>query len=272
MKFLIRDDDTCAFTDPDRLIKCYEHIWDRIPINLSVTPFRIPGNSETVPKAFRGRMTPIPLEKNKELVCFLKEKQRMGNIYIAMHGYNHTKPRGLPEYVGGTDLFEKTKKGKNYLEEVLDCSINTFVPPNNGIARNGFEAIVRNGLNLINIPRLLRSRFRTIGFENIIKYLEVKYYFSIKKMRYPYVLCFSDHKEVEYYSVTPTQQIGALFDGFKKCRKVDGIFIFSVHYHAFDRRLKSGELIRDVLDIFLEIANKVPSVEYLTYDALWNTR
>ena len=45
MKFLIRDDDTCAMTRPEELEACYREIWDEIPVGLSVTPFRIPGTS-----------------------------------------------------------------------------------------------------------------------------------------------------------------------------------------------------------------------------------
>ncbi len=271
MKFLIRDDDTCAFTRPEELTRCYEGIWHKVPVNLSVTPFRIPGCFKTVPKSFFGQTAPIPLEENQELIAFLKEKQSSGRIHIALHGYNHAKPRGLPEYVGGTNLFEKTKAGKQYIEDVLDCEVTTFVPPNNGIAREGFQAIVGNGLHLINIPPLLRPGFRTVGPRNFIYYLRVKYYSILKKMRYPYVLHFNDHKEAEYYAVTPSQKLSALVDGFKKCVKTDGVFIFSCHYHAFDRRLVSGERIGDVLTIFLELVEKVPDIECLTYDQLWNT-
>ncbi len=270
MKFLIRDDDTCAFTDPEDLIKCYEGIWDRVPVNLSVTPFRIPGNFKTVPSSVLGQTSPIPLEKNQELVSFLKEKKRAGNICIGLHGYQHVKPHGLPEYVAGTNLLEKTKEAKQYLEATLDCSVTTFIPPNNGIAREGFIAVVRNGLNLINIPPLLRPSFRTIGPENVIHYLRFKYYSTFKKMRYPYVMHFNDHKEISYYSVTPSQRMSELLDGFEKCRRVNGIFIFSCHYHAFDRRLTSGERIRDTLNIFLEMTDKIPNVKYLTYDRLWS--
>lgn len=269
MKFLIRDDDTCAFTAPEKLVKCYAHIWDKVPVNLSVTPFRIPGNDKSVPKYFNGRAKPIPLENNSELVEFLKEKQRENKVHVAMHGYHHSKPKGLPEYVGETDLFEKTKEGKSYLEELLDCHISTFVPPNNALAREGFIATVENGLNLINIPSLIRPGRRPFHFENIPNFLKIKYYWYVKKMSYPHVLNFHDHKEISYFSVTPSQRMDTLIEAFEHRRKVNGVFIFSVHYHAFDRKLQTGETIRDVLMYFLDMTSKVKDMQYLNYYELW---
>lgn len=270
MKFIVRDDDTCAFTTPEELNDCYESVWDKVPINLSVTPFRIPGNSHTVPSSYKGCMKPMALHENYELLSFLKEKYREGKLSFALHGYNHTKPKGLPEYVGETDLYNKTKKGKHYLEKVLGVSaIDTFVPPNNGIGKEGLEAVVGNGLNLVGIPPLLKLKYRMVRPENILKYVRVKYYMDIKKMALPFVLRFSDHSEVGYYSVTPSQTFQSLLHGFHECRKRDGVFIFAVHYHAFDKKLRSGERIRDVLQTFLEMANKVKGIRFSTYKQLW---
>ena len=272
MKFLIRDDDTCSFTNPDELRKCYEHIWDMAPVNLSVTPFRIPGDSHTVPDAFKGTYQPLALHENSELLSFLKEGYRDGKFAFAMHGYHHTKPEGIPEYVAESDLYAKTRKGKAYLEEVLGLSkLDTFVPPNNGIGREGLTAIVENGFNLVGIPPLLKSKFRKIVPSYISKYFAVKYFTACKKMAPPYVLQFPDHLEVGYYAVTPSQNFQSLLHGFSECRKRDGIFIFAVHYHAFTKRLKSGEQISDVLRIFLEMAGKSKNCQFITYKELWSS-
>ena len=66
--FLIRDDDTCAFTNPDQLEKCYGDVWGQIPVGLAVTPFRIPGKFPDIPESLRDSPDPQPLESNREIV------------------------------------------------------------------------------------------------------------------------------------------------------------------------------------------------------------
>ena len=101
---VIRDDDTCGFTNPEEIQACYEKIWDDIPISLSVTPFRIPGNDKNLPKHLMGSMGILPLHENNELVQMLRAEINAGRIDISMHGYHHLCYKGLPEYVGGEDL------------------------------------------------------------------------------------------------------------------------------------------------------------------------
>lgn len=271
MQFLIRDDDTCAFTKPDDLIRCYEGIWDQIPVGLSVTPFRVPGDNHTVPEAYRGVGNALPLAENGEIVAFLKELQTARKAEVLLHGYEHTLPRGLPEYIGGDDLTTKTAKGKVYLEELLDCRIDTFVPPNNGIMRKGMEAIIAADLNLVALPAMLRPSFRPVGPENVTNFLKVKYFQTVKGMVYPRVLAFRDHKEVAYHSITPSQTLAELIERFVKCRAANGVFVAAIHYHAFESRLGSGETLRQALDILLDRAAGIPGIEYPTFNELWTT-
>lgn len=270
MKFLIRDDDTCAYTHPDNLVRCYAKIWERYPVGLAVTPFRIPGDFHTVPASHRGGTEPLPLADNGELVAFLKEQQSAGRVEILLHGYHHTKPRDLPEYVAETDLLRKTREGKKYLEDLLDCRIDTFVPPNNGIGREGLEAVAACGLNLVNIPPLLRPSRRPIRAVNLRYYFRIRYYRSSKHMRYPYVLRFADHAEVDYHSVTPNQHLEELLDAFVNCRRERGIFVAAVHYHAFGSRLHSGETVEQVLANLLDLADKSDDVTPSTFAGIWS--
>ncbi len=271
MRFLIRDDDTCAYTRPDDLVRCYASIWDHQPVGLAVTPFRIPGDFHTVPASHRGRTDPLPLEDNAELVAFLREQSAGGRIEILLHGYHHTKPRGLPEYVGETDLLRKTREGKAYLEGLLHCRIDTFVPPNNDIGREGLEAVAACGLNLVNVPPLLRPSRRRLRLENVPNYLKVRYYRTVKKMRYPHVLRFADHSEVSYYAVTPSQRLEDLVDGFVNCRRDRGVFVAAVHYHAFASRLLGGQTVGQALAILLDLADKDPDVTPSRFADLWRS-
>lgn len=269
MRFLIRDDDTCAFTSPEELVRCYRGIWDRIPVGLSVTPFRVPGNYHTVPESYRHITEPLALETNTEIVSFLKEHRASGKIEVLMHGYDHTLPRGLPEFIGASDLARKTLNGKTYLEDLLECRLDTFVPPNNGIMRAGMEAVIGAGLNLVAMPALLRPSFRPVRPENFLNFLQVKYYQVVKKMVFPEVLNFVDHKEVAYHSITPTQTLEVLLDDFARCQAVSGVFVAAIHYHAFQSRLKSGETLAQALDILLDRAAGVPGIRFCTFADLW---
>ncbi len=272
MKFLIRDDDPCAFTRPSELINCYQHIWDDVPINFSVTPFRIPGNDRNVPQRYKGFTNVMPLSGNDEIVQFFKSMLFEGKIDIAMHGYFHSKEGGLPEYIGGTDLNRRTRDGKRYLEEILGCKISTFIPPNNSIGRKGLQALLHNSLNLIGIPSLVRPYRRAVTFSGLIKFPILKYYHFIHRIPYPYVLSIHGHKEVAFCPVTPSQRMDRILYHFDKVRKLDGVFIIAVHYHAFNKKLKSGELIRDVLNSIVEKADALGNVQFCTYRQLWGAQ
>jgi len=271
VKFLIRDDDACAITFPKQIIDCYRDIWDHIPVGLAVTPFRVPGDYHSVPESLRGKTDQLPLESNEDMVAFLREMRSEGKIDILLHGYDHTTPGGLPEYVGGTDLLNKTRKGKNHLEKVLGYPVDTFVPPNNGIGRTGLEAIAACGLNLVNLPSLLHPSRRRPHPENFPHFLRIQYYRRIKQKKYPYVLNFHDHKEVGYNSVTPTQRMENLIRQLDQCQAADGVFILALHYHAFDARLLSGETVRDALHILLDKAHGFPGIEFPTYTEMWQS-
>lgn len=214
----------------------------------------------------------MPLEENKELVRFLREMVSAGKINIALHGYHHTRPNNLPEYVGETGLLQKTREGKKYLQDLLGCQIDTFVPPNNGIGREGIEALVANNLNLIGLPSLVRPQYRPVTFSNFLTYFKLKYYQIFYKIQYPYVLGINGHKEVTYFSVTPSQTLEHLLFCFKQCEKLNGVFILSTHYHAFDKKMRSGEYIRDIVDLLIEKASSSKNIEFCTYKQLWDQR
>ena len=270
MKFLIRDDDPCGFTRPDELISCYKDIWDDIPVNFSVTPFRIPSKDKNAPESLYGSNEVIPLENNYELVDLLKQLYAEKKVDFAMHGYNHIKPNGLPEYVGGKDLYNKTKEGKKYLESILECQINTFVPPHNSIMREGFDAVIGNNMNLVGVPSLIRSSYRPFEITNISKYVQQRYYMTKYKINYPHIFKFNDHMEVNHFSVTPSQTMDVLKRSLNRCYELDAVFVFAVHYHAFDKRLRSGERIKDVLHEIIGITKEMSNINYVTYKDLWN--
>ncbi len=56
---------------------------------------------------------------------------------------------------------------------------------------------------------------------------------------------------------------------FELCKKFNGVFIFATHYHAFEKKMKSGEYLKDVLDTLVEKAKSTEGVQFCTYRQLW---
>ena len=269
MKFVVRDDDTCGFTRVEELQDCYAQIWEDVPVSLSVTPFRIPGDDWNLPPALAGSMEALPLHENTELVGFLREGIRAGRIDIAMHGYHHLHYHGQPEYVGGSELMRKTAAGRAYLEQWLGTRVRTFVPPHNTISLEALQAIVAAHMNLVNIPSLVRralDRDRIPSLRDLAGYV---WHCKVKHHRYPYVLDLCDHKEVGYHTVGPRSERKSLFQELRYCHAQDGVFVLATHYHAFARQTRDGGTVGTLLSDLLDAAKGMPGVSFVGVNSIW---
>ena len=269
MIVVVRDDDTCGFTRPEEIQACYGSVWSDMPVSLSVTPFRIPGNDRNLPENLAGNMDTLPLHKAPGLVDFLKDGIRQGRMNIAMHGYHHLRYRGLPEYVGGSDLERKTIEGKEYLEKVLDTTVCAFVPPNNAISLTGVNAVVRAGMSLVHIPSLWGRAFRSGQLRVLLKAPGFYWHRKLRNRQYPYVIECGDHKEIGYHTVGPRSIRKRLFQELEYCREKNGVFVLATHYHAFDRKTENGETVRHLLFDLLETAQGFPGVSFQGINSIW---
>jgi hypothetical protein len=276
VKFLIRDDDTCAMTLPAELDGCYRDIWDTVPVGLSITPFRIPGTALGVPERLRGSRVPLPLSENAELVALLREGIRARRVHVAMHGYahEHAEESTQPEYLAGIDLAAKTVDGKRYLEELLGCRVDTFVPPRNGLGLAGFAAVGAAGLHVVSnqpYPRGL-GLWRTP--ELLVDALIAAQYGVASRLgRFgPFATrSFLRFKQAPYHTLGPQSSLGDLLEALRECHRRRGVFILSTHYHAFDRRIKSGESVREGLQAMLAEVMRFENVEFPTYSEVWES-
>jgi len=275
LKFVIRDDDTCAMTRPEELEFCYSEIWDEIPICLSVTPFRLPLIADRVTGELEephDEMAPMPLAGNPELVEFLKDGIARGRLHAALHGYNHDMPGGLPEYVAGSDLARKTLEGRQYVESLLGCRISTFVPPNNSLSKEGYAAVVGAGLNVVNRQNYSRMNLGALRPEALIE-LAVTLRYSLhnrlgRQDEYS-VRSYPRYKQAPYFTAGPSISLLDLQDRLRACPKEGGVFVLATHYHAFGRQMKSGETIGAAMSALIEEARRIPKVEFVTYNELW---
>lgn len=289
MKCIIRDDDTCGLTTPDELDACYGFLPDNMPVCLSVTPFRIPGPLWDIDEAREN--TPVPLADNPDTVAWLREQTQCGRVDVALHGYQHSRTTidangkilKLPDYADkskpwwreflyGNQLHYRATQGKRYLEELIGHPVYTFVPPGNQISKQGLEALIENGLNLIGPPKieLFGAKHRPLNPRNQYNAIRRKAWTLVNRSgKYPFVMDFGDHQEIGYYLLYPSTSLSDLKRQVDIVDSVDGTMILSTHYYAFDNKISSGETIAEALHTILDYINGKAGARFITYRELW---
>ena len=269
MKVIVRDDDTCGFTQVDELNACYTDIWGEIPISLSVTPYRIPGTDRNLTGELAGSMDIMPLHENVELVDFLRRSLQDGQVDVSMHGYHHLRYNGLPEYVGGSDLERKTLEGKAYLDNLLSTSVVTFVPPNNVISLDAIGVVTKAGMNLVNVPSIWGRVFHGGRMPDVSQLLEFYLHRKVRNRQYRYILDMGNHKEVGFHTVGPRSKRKMLFEEMNYCHERDGVFVLAAHYHAFPRKTDDGESVKTLLFDLIDKAVGMSGVEFVGINSIW---
>src|SRR3954463_2127227 len=107
MKVALRDDDTSFFTAPDSIEHVYSGIWDRVPVCLAVVPFAIGYEQPGIPREHWQSGESFALERNPELVAFLRQAIAARRVTIALHGYTHQDYPGGYEFQAAPDLDDR---------------------------------------------------------------------------------------------------------------------------------------------------------------------
>ncbi len=263
MKFAIRDDDTNYYTKPEDIERVYKNIWEVVPISLAVVPF-VHRNSLLGDGKHDDL---IPISKNVELVSYLREKINEGKISILLHGYSHFDLDGKFEYDTGRDLYEKTKKGKEYLEELFDVKIRSFVPPHHALSRCGMKAVVDNNLNIAGTASLHRRfLFDYRYLTNLAKVFAFRLKYGKRPVRYPYVLDFGDHKEVYCYVVVPKITLKELIDALYFTYERGGVFCITGHVSSMSEDRTRIQVMKDIV----KESRKLADVEYVSVNELFD--
>ena len=235
--FAIRDDDTSFFTSPDQLENIYSPYWGKVPISLAVVPFSV--------SCHRGRSfsdiypcdKEMPLGDNKSLVEWLQEKILLGHIEIMLHGYSHCYKRIKGSWVGEygwkgeEQLAEETKRGKTYLEDLLNVRIKVFVPPSNTIGKAGIRAIRRTKLNLSGIMGHGGDRPWTADYP--LSYIKRWGWWALRGTAYPYPLEFGGIRELRAHALTPSASLEILIRDLETCAAIKAPFVMATHYWEF---------------------------------------
>jgi hypothetical protein len=143
---ILRDDDTCAFTPPDRLERLYRPFLERgLPVNLAVIPevrtgVRTPdGALEGFLTAGAGPAGPLaPIGASRELVAYLQGEP---GYQVLQHGCHH-------DYFefGGTDraeLARRLDRGADALSAAGFARPPAFVAPYDRLSRPAFLEVAR---------------------------------------------------------------------------------------------------------------------------------
>jgi hypothetical protein len=264
---IIRDDDLSYWTSPKDIEKVYKSLFDKnIKISFATIPFSVnmynAGNFDTF---YQDEKSSVAIDKNNDIVEYIKEKINEGLVEIMLHGYNHLysfecegviktatkgnlqKARALNKkinflgeynYQDYQDLYKKTKEGKEYLEDLFQVKIKNFVPPSNQIGKAGIKAIVNNNLNL---SGLIGKRYnREIRIKGFTTYADrVKFSFLKKGITYPKIADYGEHKELAGFALTPSTDWDRYYMQLEYCKNNNLPFQIATHYWEIDGKLKN---------------------------------
>lgn len=256
--FAVRDDDVSFFTNWQDLEHLYASLWRRVPISFSVVPFAVPHcGSKVKPSEQSENQIPKSLHENIDLVRYLRNRIRRGEIEIMLHGYSHEyrviNGRRIGEYLWKPkdQLIKETTEAKRYLEELFHTPVRIFVPPSNMIGKAGIAAIEAAGLHLSGI--MGRWIDRPLSFSYLQAYLCRWTFRLFWGKPYPFPLVVGRHIELVAYSLTPKASLDWLRSTLRLCYKLEASFVLAAHHWELleHPELKDafGQLIEEALSM-----------------------
>ena len=233
MYFCIRDDDTSFFTLPDDLERAYGEITKWGPVSLAIVPFHKAGISKGVPEKYRNQWSTHPLHKNRELVGWLRDGIAAKRFEPMLHGYYHDEEDCPLEFIGAGDLTRRVCDGRKYLEDILGAAVRVFVPPGNGIGKEGLKALAGEGLHLAGVGGV-RSGWSPLSGATWTTWWKLRKWKSSGGRGTPWVLDLGDHKEISGNAVTPISSLQENEARFECAKRVGGVFCAATHYWEHD--------------------------------------
>lgn len=270
MKVAIRDDDTCYFTVPERLERVYRDVWDRVPICVATVPFAIGYERPGIPSEHWHSGESFALDRNPEIVAFLKQQLGAGRMTIALHGYTHQDYEHGYEFQAAPDPGRRVRDGLRYLRATLGTPISIFVPPHNALSKRGLAAVADAGLNLLGSFLSFRPSMRPWDLRTPANWWRVRQYRArsgrarADRWVYPFVLRYSRHAEFGCHSLTPGTTADELIDGFEEARRAGGHFCVSTHYWEV------SDAMRDVLLRVIDHCARYADVRFVAAEELFS--
>ena len=244
MRFAIRDDDTCYFTQPSEIEQAYDFIDDEDIISLSIVPSTVPDHKKDNKPYGEHAFKEYSIEENNCLIEYLRDGIAKGRFDPLLHGYSHeykcvnNKWLSEMEWKSETRLIDEITEGKKRLEETLGTTISVFVPPSNHIEKKGIKALEVNGLDLSGIIQFNDRKVSMQYFLNFVKRWGIR---LIKGIQYGGVLNYVNHKELCAYATDSTER---LVKEYNYCKKNNYPFVIYTHYWSINKSQREKNIVK----------------------------
>lgn len=252
MKVAIRDDDLCYFTSPEDIEKAYSFAPSAC-ISFSVIPNAVPRHQDAIYPYGEGHpFHPYSIEKNEDILSYLRERLQNGSCEILLHGYTHEYrkigSRWEPEMIWKSkeQIDREMGEGKRTLESLLSCRIRTFVAPSNKISQKGIDAVEKYGMNFCGVMHFADRRPDLYYLRNFAKRWGER---ITKGVQYAGVLDFGKHLELNAYKLETYDRL--VFE-YELCKKKNEPFVLYTHYWDVNRRPEVRKLLLQIYDHVME--------------------
>lgn len=236
----IRDDDTNYLTKPDRLESVYGGIWDDVPVLLACVPL-INDETDFISQKLDSTHR---IEEDEELIKFIQQQVASDRAEVAMHGYTHSRPRDLPEFVGAKNPRERIEHGMEILESAFQEPPEIFVPPHVNMSRKGTHAVTKKGFDVVR-GKGPKPREAQFNIEWLYNFTKIGFFYTAYSddVRYPSPVDMGTHREIYCHRVNNHISLETLKRGFDFAQDSNSSFVVSTHARTLNEqgqyRLKS---------------------------------
>lgn len=169
---ILLDLDTSYFTKPKDLESIYGTLWGRLDIRIGVVPFHRGMGAYVSKDAEPNRRYSVA--ENRELVAYLKEKQRARHVTLFQHGFDHT-PR---EFARPRGVRDRLRRGRAHLEETFGVRMTMFLPPNGALCIEAMQALQAERIDVVGrFSYDPRKRERAFGPDSLWQWARTRLYY-----------------------------------------------------------------------------------------------
>ena len=234
MKIAIRDDDTCFYTVPAELEKAFEGL-ESVPISLSVVPFAVFSHAGTYPYGNQSQKQIsgyADIAENMDLVDYITDGVKRKRYEVSLHGVHHEYFKVQSgEWIPETAYFDQKWLEKNisysrqYLENLFNVRISTFVAPSNAVSPAC--ALALDSLHMNTNCTLNRNFSRSVSVAYLRNYVSSNMFRLIYGTRLCTPQRYRGHMELASFEFMTEE---AIWEQYKSCQRHNQPLVIYTHY------------------------------------------